>query len=143
MPRVDVLFPNIVFGAPNLKRGLMADIKRIVADEMSGMNYEGSSFTLDPSDVEIVITPYMEDDVDLAARYPITITGYDYPERMDAEIIAKKLGSIAIRLLAALSLKMGPALMRRELETALRRKQEIFSVTFVSFRIPKATVAQA
>lgn len=134
MPRVDVLLPGLIFRATNLKCGLKADIKRIVAEEMGGKDYEGSDFTLDPSDVEIVITSYEDVDVDLAARYPLTITGYDYPERMDAEIIERKLGMIAIRLLAALGLRLGPDLMKRELEIAIGTKQEVFSATFVAYR---------
>jgi hypothetical protein len=133
MPSVKLRCPQSIGDAEYVMRGLILATKRIVAREMSGRNYDGDEFFLDEKYVEVIIDPYDEKRVSLSSRYPMEITGYDYPDRMEPEPLTRKLTTIADDMGFELGRLLSQLLFEAERDAARMLGQVFFSVTFIPY----------
>jgi hypothetical protein len=91
MPDVKLLIARDLFSTEQLAE-LLAALRSSVATNLSGVNYEGKTVTLSPSDVDIYTVFF--DHSASATGHVMTaeIVGYDWPDRM--EVIPVRLTNI-------------------------------------------------
>jgi hypothetical protein len=133
MPRVDIRCPRSISDDPFVLRGLVLAAQRIVAREMSGRDYDGEPFTLDEKDVEVFVDPYESSRASVSHRCPMTITGYDYPDRMGPESLRIKMTTIADDMGFELGRLLESTQAAAEAAAAERLGQGIFSTTFIPY----------
>lgn len=133
MPRVDIRCPRSIADDLYVVNGLIIAAKRIVSREMSGRNYRGESFVLDEKDVDVFIDPYDETMASTSIRYPMTITGYNYPDRMEPQTLRIKITTISDDMGFELGRLLESTQAATEVATAERLGQGFFSTTFIPY----------
>lgn len=132
MPEATLLYPLGRNWTQARKRRLIERIKRFVAENMSALDYTGTSFVLTADHVDVILTGYEQEDVSLGARYVLHLTGYDYPDRM--ETIEERLTAIAVETELEIGHILGPDRMDGELHLVRSLDQAFVSATFLPYR---------
>lgn len=128
MPHVDLWCPEDILEDEEFCSSLMTSIQEIVAGCMSGYDYDGLSFRLDPHDVTVMLHGYKAQRARLAAQYDGRITGYDYPHR--TQNLARILTEITDDTAAAILVHLNADLATRERMEAERRAKNKKFVAF-------------
>jgi hypothetical protein len=85
MPRLTFEHPiRHLFLGESAKDSFKEEVRRIVITYMEGDDYQGQPLHLTTSHVTVVLRPQPAENVSSESTFFVTITGYDYPSRMDS-----------------------------------------------------------
>lgn len=92
MPEATVRHPEDAFPHLGTRSWFLGTVAASVALIMGCRNGEGRYIELSPDDIDVFLEPYASRNVRLGAVFVLTITGYDYDDRM--RDIDKRLGAL-------------------------------------------------
>ena len=82
MDRLTVHHPISMFVSNDEKKEAMASFASIVASALDCRSYNGRQLELRRGDIDVILVPYEDANVQFDTRLVVEIIGHDYPERM-------------------------------------------------------------